>query len=65
MIKEKASDSDDNNVITLDMVDIDIRAVHAIMTYIYTASFVPVNHYVSKDVKKLVHRYRINHCAYI
>ena len=57
--EEKSSNSVDErnkDFTTLEMVDIDIRAVHAVMTYIYTSSFVSVHPSVMEDIKILVER---------
>jgi hypothetical protein len=38
------------------LLDVDVRAVRAVVTYLYTAYFIPVVENILEDVKKLIHR---------
>ena len=51
-------DDERNTLIRVELLDIDVRAVRAVLTYIYTAYFIPVvDVNVLNDVKQLVDRY--------
>ena len=51
-----SKDGESNGLVRLELLDIDVRAVRAVLTYIYTAYFIPVVENAIDDVKKLVHR---------
>ncbi|XP_046852784.1 uncharacterized protein LOC124446035 [Xenia sp. Carnegie-2017] len=53
-------DESANGLVRVELLDIDVRAVRAVLTYIYTACFVPVLDETLADVKELVLRWNLN-----
>ncbi|XP_046853847.1 structure-specific endonuclease subunit SLX4-like [Xenia sp. Carnegie-2017] len=53
-------DESGNGLVRVELLDIDVRAVRAVLTYIYTACFVPVLDETLADVKELVLRWNLN-----
>ncbi|XP_028401432.1 uncharacterized protein LOC114524527 isoform X2 [Dendronephthya gigantea] len=59
--ESRVKDDERNTLIRVELLDIDVRAVRAVLTYIYTAYFIPVvDANVLEDVKKLVDRWNLN-----
>mgnify|MGYP002803811734 CR=1 FL=1 len=51
---------DSKGLVRLELINIDVRAVRAVVTYLYTAYFIPVVENVIEDVKKLAFRWNLN-----